>query len=124
MNTSSGSATPTVVLVEDDAASRTALARVLRAAGFDTTTFESAEAFLAALPRIAPICCVLDIQLGGMSGLDLQRTLRDEGSKVPVIIMTSFDEPRLRTQAFRDGCLEFLSKEADAGQLLALLRSL
>jgi FixJ family two-component response regulator len=113
-----------VVVVEDDSAMRTALGRLLAAGGFTPLSFGSAEEFLAASPRDLPVCFVLDIHLGAMSGLDLQRLLKVGGSKVPVILMTAFDEPHLRDEAARNGCLAYLLKGSDADELLGLLRSL
>ena len=114
----------TVVVVDDDPAIRTAMGRVLRAGGFAPVSFGSAEEFLAASPREAPVCFVLDIHLGAMSGLELQRLLKVGGSTVPVIVMTAHDEPRLRDEAARNGCMAYLLKESDADVLLGLLRSL
>jgi FixJ family two-component response regulator len=114
----------TVVVVEDDPALRTAVGRLLQAGGFAPVSFGSAEEFLAANFRGDPICFVLDIQLGGMSGLELQRLLRIGGSPVPVIIMTAFDERQYRDEAARNGCLAYLLKESDADVLLNLLKSL
>jgi FixJ family two-component response regulator len=113
-----------VVVVEDDPAMRTALGRLLTAGGYAPVSFGSAEEFLAASPRDRPVCFVLDIHLGAMSGLDLQRLLKVGGSDVPVILMTAFDEPRLRDEAARNGCLAYLLKGGDADELLGLLRSL
>jgi FixJ family two-component response regulator len=115
---------PTVVVVDDDLAIRTAVGRVLRAGGFVPVSFASAEEFLAASPRVLPICFVVDIHLGAMSGLDLQRLLKAGGSTVPVIVTTAFDEPHFRDEATRNGCLAYLPKGSDADVLLDLLRSL
>src|SRR5215471_6957012 len=95
----------TVVIVEDDAATQRALERVLRASGFDTDAYQSAEAFLASSFRVRPLCLILDVHLGGMSGLELQRLLRTGGSTMPIVIMTAFDDPAHREEACRDGCL-------------------
>jgi FixJ family two-component response regulator len=114
----------TVVVVEDDPATRTALGRLLRASDFEPLTFCSAEQYLASTPGEPPLCFVFDIHLGGMSGLELQHHLKAGGSTVPVIIMTAFNEPCLKEEASRNGCLAFLSKESDSDVLLDLLRSL
>jgi FixJ family two-component response regulator len=65
---------------------------------------------------------LLDVHLGGMSGLDLQRRLRNEGSTIPVIIITAFDDARSRQQAERLGCVAYLNKPCEAETILALLR--
>ena len=115
---------PLVVVIEDDPASQKTLARVLRAGGYDAATYDSAEDFLASPPRSSPIGLLLDVHLGGMSGLDLQRRLRKEGSTLPIIIITAFDDARSRDQAERLGCVAYLRKPCEAETILTLLRRL
>jgi FixJ family two-component response regulator len=115
---------PLVVVIEDDPASQKTLARVLRAGGYDAATYDSAEEFLASPPRSSPIGLLLDVHLGGMSGLDLQRRLRKEGSTLPIIIITAFDDARSRDQAERLGCVAYLRKPCEAETILSLLRRL
>ena len=113
-----------IVIVDDDPATQKALWRMLGAAGFEAVVYSSAEEFLdSTLPRV-PACLVLDVHLGAMSGLELQRRLRANGSRLPVIVMTAFDDARVRAEAHRNGCLAYLPKESDGEELLALLRSL
>jgi FixJ family two-component response regulator len=115
---------PLVAVVEDDASSRTSLARVLRAGGFDIAMYESAEDFLSARPDRAPICLLLDIQLGGLSGLDLQRRLRAEGSRIPFIAITAFDNEQTRLEAAVLGCVAYLCKPCEGHTIVALVESL
>ena len=115
---------PLVVVVEDDPATQKTLARVLRTGGYDAAVYESAEAYLSSPPQSAPIGLLLDVHLGGMSGLDLHRRLRSEGSTVPVIIITAFDDARSREQAERFGCVAYLRKPCEAETILALLQRL
>ena len=117
-------ATPLIVVIEDDLASQKTLSRVLRAGGYRSATYQSAEAFLSSPPRSPPIGLLLDLHLAGMSGLDLQRRLKNEGSTVPVIIITAFDDARSREQAERLGCVAYLRKPCEAETILALLRRL
>ena len=114
---------PLVVVIEDDAAERKALGRVLRAGGFASAAYASANEFRASPPSRAPFCLVLDVRLGGMSGLDLQRALKDEGSTLPVVVVTAHDDPDIRSEAQRLGCRAYLNKPFEGRALLELLRS-
>jgi FixJ family two-component response regulator len=114
---------PLVVVIEDDAAERKALGRVLRAGGFESAAYASAEEFRASPPAQSPLCLVLDVRLGGMSGLDLQRMLRAEGSTLPVIVVSAHDDAELRSEAHRLGCRAYLRKPFAGRTLLELLRS-
>ena len=113
-----------VVVVEDDPSSRTSLGRVLRAGGFDTAIYTSAEEFLSSPPAMAPVCLLLDIRLGGLSGLDLQRRLKAEGSRVPFIAITAFDDEETRHEAEALGCVAFLHKPCEGHRIVQLIRSL
>jgi FixJ family two-component response regulator len=113
-----------VVVVEDDPASQKTLARVLRAGGYTAAIYGSAEEFLSSPPESSPIGLLLDLHLGGMSGLALLGRLRSQGSAIRVIIITAFDDARSREQAERLGCVAFLRKPCEAETILALLRRL
>jgi FixJ family two-component response regulator len=115
---------PLVAVVEDDPASQKTLARVLRLGGYQAALYTSAEEFLSSPPKSCPIGLLLDVHLSGMSGLDLQRRMRDEGLTIPVIIITAFDDLRSREQAERLGCVAYLRKPCEAETILALLRRL
>jgi len=115
---------PCVAIIEDDPSSRRTLRRVLRAGGFETLEFGTAEAYLAAPPEPSPFGLLLDINLGGMSGLELLEHLRAGGSKVPVIVITGRDDPRWEVESRRLGCLAYLRKPCDAADILTLLNSL
>jgi FixJ family two-component response regulator len=79
--------------VDDDAAVRRALSRLLLSAGFSVSAYDSAEAFLARPADGAPDCLVLDVHLGGMSGLALRAELLSRGVTTPVIFITALDDP-------------------------------
>jgi FixJ family two-component response regulator len=115
---------PLVVVVEDDAGSRRSLARVLRAGGFEAATYASAEEYLAARPVPLPLGMLLDIRLPALSGLDLQKQLRREGSTIPIIIMTAIEDERSREEAERYGCLAYMNKPCDGDRILSLLQGL
>jgi FixJ family two-component response regulator len=114
---------PVVVLIDDDAGERKALSRVLRAGGFAAAPYASAEEFLASPPVERPVCLLLDIQLEGMSGLDLQDQLNAEGSTVPVIVITASDDAGARRRAEVSGCIAFLRKPFEGRHLLDVVRS-
>jgi FixJ family two-component response regulator len=115
---------PLVVVIEDDPASQRTLARVLRAGGYEAAVYGSAEDYLSSPPSSLPIGMVLDVHLGPMSGIELQRHLCREGSRLPVIILTAFDDARAREQAEHLGCLAYLRKPCEAETILALLHTL
>jgi FixJ family two-component response regulator len=112
-----------IALIEDDAEERAALGRVLWAGGFDVKSYASAEEYLASR-MMEPLCLLLDMQLEGMSGLDLLRELRTEGSTLPVIVITASEDPESRNEAERLGCVAYLSKPFQGRALVALLRIL
>jgi FixJ family two-component response regulator len=80
--------TTTIAVVEDDAGVRTALEQLLRSAGFHALTFESAEAFLAHSDRRDVDCLIADINLPGMSGVDLVKGLGSNGHRLPAVLIT------------------------------------
>jgi FixJ family two-component response regulator len=107
--------------VDDDAGMLKGIERLLGAYGFATKTFASAEAFLN-LDAAAPVdCLLLDIHLGGMSGLELQRQLAASGRKLPVIFMTAFDDEATRMEAQSAGCVAFLHKPFVANLLIGAI---
>ena len=116
---------PAVVgVIEDDAGSRAALGRLLQAGGFEPALFDSAEAFVASPQNRQWLCLIVDVQLTGMSGIDLQRQLRAAGCDVPVIIMTGNRADTVREHAEQAGCAAFLWKPFSGETILALLGSI
>jgi FixJ family two-component response regulator len=109
--------TKSVAIIDDDASANRALGRLLRGAGFDPSGFESAESYLADPLRRSFACVLADIQLTGMSGLELQRRLQALGNHTPVIFVTAHDEPGYRAEALRHGCVGFFRK-TDPGALI------
>jgi FixJ family two-component response regulator len=92
-----------VIVVDDDPGFLKSAARLLSVHGFDIRTFSSAEARTAS-------CMLLDIHLGGISGIELQRRLSASGSDCPVIFMTAIDEDSTRKEATDAGCIAYLKK--------------
>lgn len=100
----------TVALIEDDPSMRTSVRRLLNAHGFLAEEYASAESFLGRNRESNPDCLVLDIDLGGMSGIELQRRLKESGSRLPVIFITALEDETLKVQATQVGCVAYLRK--------------
>lgn len=99
-----------VFVVDDDPAIRDALQTLLRSVGLRAQTFGTAQEFLRS-PRLdAPACLVLDIQLPGLSGLDLQQALAQAGVQLPIIFMTGHGDIPMSVRAMKAGAVEFLTK--------------
>jgi FixJ family two-component response regulator len=113
-----------VAVIEDDAVSRSALGRLLQAGGFESALFSSAETFIGSRANRAWLCLIVDVHLPGMSGIDLQQRLHDEGSEVPIIITTGDRAEMIRARAQQAGCTAFLLKPFSGDAILPLLRSL
>jgi FixJ family two-component response regulator len=113
----SSTKTITVAIVDDDASLCHAMDRLLRAAGYHAFTYPSAEAFLQDAERARLDCILLDIQLGGMSGFELQAQLATSGSTIPVIFITAHDDPETREQARQTDCVTYLRK-TDPGEMV------
>ena len=112
-----------VAVVEDDAIARNALGRLLNAGGLEPALFDCAETFLPERHR-QWLCVIADVQLTGMSGIDLQCTLRSEASAVPVIVITGHRADAVRERAVEAGCVAFLSKPFTGSAILTLLDEL
>jgi FixJ family two-component response regulator len=107
-----------VAIVDDDPGMLRGLSDLLGACGFETDMFSSAEEWLdrGDLRRID--CLLLDVQLGGISGIELQRQLKALGSTLPIVFMTAFDDEETRAQASQAGCLGWLRKPFSSQQLI------
>jgi FixJ family two-component response regulator len=109
---------PVIAVIDDDASVRRAVQRLLQAAGFAVETFATARAFLDtdSWPRTA--CLVLDVQLPGMSGLQLQEHLAASGISIPIVFITAYDDESTRDRVQRAGAVGYLRKPFDQGALL------
>ena len=108
-----------VAVLDDDELVRTALVRLLDAAGHTARSFSSGQDFLAAWHFDPPDCLVLDLQMPGLSGLEVQQALNKAGAKFPVIIITAHDAAGVgREEAMSQGAVAYLRKPVDAGVLL------
>ena len=107
-----------VFIVDDDRGTRESLRNLIRSAGLSAQTFSSAQEFLAAERPKAPGCLVLDVQLPGLSGLDLQQELAKAGVKIPIIFITGHGDIPTSVRAIKAGALEFLTKPVNREDLL------
>lgn len=101
---------PYVAVVDDEESVRGALVRLLRVSSFDAEGFASGEELLASLPQRRPDCLVLDLQLPGMTGRELQRRLAGLPAPIPHIMITAHDEPTIRERCLADGAAAYLRK--------------
>jgi FixJ family two-component response regulator len=110
---------PVVYVVDDDPSVRKSLARLLRSAGYQAETFATAAEFLD-YRRIhdTPGCLVLDVQMPGVSGLELQCELLDSPNPVPIIFITGHGDIPMSVEAMKAGAVDFLSKPFQAEDLL------
>jgi FixJ family two-component response regulator len=111
-----------VAVVDDDESVCRSFSRLLRAEGMQSVTYTSAEAFLADAKRPRFDCLVFDIQLGGMSGIELHRALNSSGSTTPVIYITAHDEPATREEAETAGCVAYFRKTASGEAVIQAIR--
>jgi FixJ family two-component response regulator len=107
-----------IAVVDDDSGTLDAIALLLDAHGLEVRAFDSAEAFLERDAVEQVDCLLLDIHLGGLSGIDLRQRLEASGSSLPVIFMTGLDDAATRAQALRAGCVAYLQKPVHARQLM------
>ena len=112
-----------VHVIDDDEAMRQSLAFLFRTARIQAETYESASAFLSALPQLKVGCVVTDVRMPGLSGLDLLRRLRELNIGVPVIVMTGHGDVPLAVEAMKGGAADFLEKPFDDEALLGAVRS-
>jgi len=111
-----------VYVVDDDSSAREGVARLIRSAGLLTRTFASGEEFLAASRPKGPSCLVLDLNLPGINGLDLQDELGKSGSQLPIVFITGHGDIPMAVRAVRAGAANFLTKPFDAEDLLNVVR--
>ena len=108
---------PTIAIVDDSDSVRNGMATLLRSLGHSVAAFDSAEAFLESGQVSSTTCLITDVQMPGMSGLDLQKRLIAEGHRIPVIFLTGFPDENVRIRALKAGALAFLSKPFDQPEL-------
>jgi len=110
-----------LAVVDDDASIRKAVSSLVRSAGYSVRLYESGEAFLADDTLPGADCLLTDIQMPGMNGLELQLAVAQRFPGLPVIVMTAFPKPVLRSRALAAGAARFLGKPFPADELLEVL---
>ena len=112
---------PFVCVIDDESLIRESLRDLLRSAGLKVQTFASAQEFLTSRPSETPGCLLLDVRMPGVSGLELQRQLRSDGSPVPIIFMTGHGNIPMSVRAMKAGAFEFLTKPCRDEDLLSVV---
>jgi len=112
-----------ISLVDDDESIRRTTTLLIESFGFHAAAFESAESFLKSGQLHETSCLIIDIQMPGMNGLQLQSQLAAAGYKVPVVFITAYDKEESRQQALQAGAVAFLSKPFNDGLLLQTIRA-
>jgi len=111
-----------IAIVDDDRSVREGLSSLIRSAGLQVETFASAQEFLARSGAEAPSCLVLDLQLPGLSGLDLQKRMAEVELEIPIVFLTGHGNIPASVQAMKAGAVEFLTKPFDEHDLLQAIQ--
>jgi FixJ family two-component response regulator len=114
---------PGIAIIDDDESVRLATKSLVMSLGFTAYTFESAEEFLRSSLVDDASCLVTDVQLSGMSGIDLQRLLASQGRRTPIIFITAFPDETVRARALNFGAVGFLTKPFYARVLVECLEA-
>ena len=112
---------PVISIVDDDESVREATKGLVRSLGYSAATFASADEFLASDRVDDTSCLITDVQMPGLSGLELQHHLTDRGHRLPIIFVTAYPEERARKQAIGAGAIAFLDKPFSDEQLIDCL---
>ena len=114
---------PLISVVDDDESMREAIKGLMKSLGYTSQAFASAEEFLNSRQLLRTSCLIADVQMPGMTGLELHRHLVASGKSVPTILITAFPDDSARDRALGDGVVCYLSKPFDENELLACIRS-
>jgi FixJ family two-component response regulator len=116
------SAGPLVFVIDDDDSVRKSLQRLLRASGYTTNAFASAEDFQRSRSGPGPCCAIVDVKLPGLNGLELQQTLARGDENLPIIFITGHGDIPMSVKAMKAGAVDFLPKPFSADELLGAVR--
>ena len=111
-----------IAIVDDDPSVRQGLRRLIRSAGWKAEAFSSAQEFLDRPRTETPSCLVLDLQLPGLSGLDLQKRMSEAGLETPIVFLTGHGDIPASVKAMKAGAVEFLTKPVDEEDLLRAIQ--
>src|SRR4051812_28475866 len=114
---------PAVLVVDDDISVRESLESLIRNAGWRPETFASAQEFLGHPPPLAPCCLLLDVNLPGVNGLDLQARIAVERTTMPIIFISGYGDVPMTVRAMKAGAVEFLTKPFDNDVVLTAIRT-
>ena len=114
---------PLIAIIDDDESVRVAMGGMIESFGYAPVTFESANDFLKSDKLPDASCLILDVQMPGMSGLELHSELIASGRRIPTIFVTAFPDKRVRDRAMRAGGVCFLSKPFGRNDLLGCIES-
>jgi FixJ family two-component response regulator len=112
---------PLIAVVDDDESIRRALARMLHRSNCDVLTYAGGQEFLDSLGGRQPDCVILDFQMPGLTGHDVQQQLALAKMRLPIIVLTAHDQPAIREQCLADGAVAFLAKPQVCDQLFAAI---
>ncbi|MBV9746987.1 MAG: response regulator transcription factor, partial [Acidobacteriia bacterium] len=111
-----------IAVVDDDPSVRAGLSSLIQSVGLRVETFASAQEYLARTGAEALNCLILDLQLPGLSGLDLQKRMAEDEVEIPIIFLTGHGDIPASVQAMKAGALEFLTKPFEEEQLLQAIQ--
>src|SRR5215472_6494477 len=112
---------PIISIIDDDESMRCAMKSLVTSLGFGAYTFASAEKFLQSPHLNHTSCVITDLQMPGLNGVELQKSLLAQGRHIPIIFVTAFPEERLRARVMEAGALGFLSKPFESETLIKLI---
>ena len=110
-----------ISIIDDDALARDGIGALVESLGYNVITFTSAEHFLQSDVIAETTCLITDVQMPGLSGLELQEALKSQGYQTPVILITGYPNEKNRTRALDNGAIGFLSKPFDEESLIKCL---
>lgn len=112
---------PVISIVDDDRSVRVALKRLIGALGYTAVTFVSAEEFLNSIELTTTDCLITDIQMPGLSGIELRNQLTAEGHDIPVVFITAYPEQKIERRVLQNGAIGYLSKPIRESSLIGCI---